>query len=184
VVAACQRQLCDLVRVETPEFPFRYEPARGAKVCRLIELMPHIKGKWKTKTIRLEPWQIFIVMTVFSWVWATQAHADVEMQARDGFRRFRTVYIEVPRKNAKSTLTAGVGLYMVAPDGEQGAECYSAATTRDQARIVSSVALAMARRTPAYREFFGVEVNAHNITVPDLEAIFKALSPTMIRSTG
>jgi phage terminase large subunit-like protein len=176
VVAASQRQLDDLARAETADFPFRYEPARGAKVCRLIELLPHIKGKWKTKTIRLEAWQIFIVMTVFSWVWATAAHADEEIREKNGLRRFRTVDIEVPRKNAKSTLTAGVGLYMVAPDGEQGAECYSAATTRDQARIVSNVAQAMARRTPAYREYFGVEVNAHSITVPDTESIFKALS--------
>jgi phage terminase large subunit-like protein len=63
----------------------------------------------------LEPWQIFIVMTVFSWVWATAAFADPEIAARDGFRRFRTGYTEVPRKNAKSTLTSGIGLYMTAP---------------------------------------------------------------------
>ena len=58
-----------------------------------------------------------------------------ELACRDGTRRFRTVYVEVPRKNAKSTLTSGVGLYMLALDGEGGAECYSAATTRDRSRV-------------------------------------------------
>ena len=176
VVAACLRQLDDLARQQTPEFPFVYEPARGEKVCRMIELLPHIKGRWKSPTIRLEAWQIFIVMTVFSWVWATTAHADEDVRSRDGYRRFRTAYDEVPRKNAKSTLSAGVGLYMVAPDGEQGAECYSAATTRDQARIVANVAQAMARRTPQYRDYFGVEVTAHQINAPDTDSLFKALS--------
>lgn len=51
-------------------------------------------------------------------------------------RRFRTAYDEVARKNAKSTLSSGIGLYMAGADGEGGAEVYSAATTRDQARIV------------------------------------------------
>jgi phage terminase large subunit-like protein len=74
------------------------------------------------------------------------AHADPEIAARDGFRRFRTSYVEVPRKNAKSTLTSGIGLYMLAIDGEGGAECYSAATTRDQAKIVWSDARTMALR--------------------------------------
>jgi len=176
VIAACQRQLDDLARSETPGFPFRYEPERGTKVCRTIELLPHIKGRWKTRTIRLEPWQIFIFMTVFSWVWATAGHADEAMREKDGARRFRTSYKEVARKNAKSTMTAGTALYMLAPDGEEGAECYSAATTRDQAKIVFDVARAMARRTPGYCERFGVEVNAHSLTAPASDSLFKALS--------
>lgn len=175
-IKACQRQLDDLGRQQTPGFPFRYEPARGARVCRMMELLPHIKGRWRSPLIKLEPWQIFIVMTVFSWVFATAAAAEPEVREKDGLRRFHTVYIEVPRKNAKSTLTAGVGLYMLAPDGEQGAECYSAATTKDQARIVFDVARAMARKTPAFCTRFGVEIGTHALTAPDTESLFKALS--------
>lgn len=175
-VAACLRQLDDLERQETEAFPYRYEPKRGVKVCRTIELLPHIKGRWKTPLIRLEPWQIFGLMVIFSWVWASAAHADESIRAKNGHRRFRTSYQEVPRKNAKSTLSAGVALYMLGPDGEQGAEIYSAATTKDQAKIVWSVARAMAKKTPEYRERFGVEVLAHALTAPDTESEFKALS--------
>lgn len=175
-IAACQRQLDDLSRQETPGFPFRYEPARGARVCRMLELLPHIKGKWKTATIRLEPWQIFILMVVFSWAWATASAQDPEIREKDGRRRFRTVYEEVPRKNAKSTKAAGVGLYMLAPDGEEGAECYSAATTKDQARIVFDAARAMARKTPEFCDRFGVEIGTHALTVPESDSTFKALS--------
>lgn len=175
-IAACQRQLTDLERQATPGFPFRYEPARGARVCRMLELLPHIKGRWSSKTIRLEPWQVFILMVVFSWVWATAAAAEPALRAKDGLRRFRTVYIEVPRKNAKSTITAGVALYMLGPDGEEGAECYSAATTKDQAKIVFDVARAMARKTPEFCDRYGVEVNTHALVVADTESVLKALS--------
>jgi phage terminase large subunit-like protein len=175
-IAACQRQLLDLARAETPDFPYRYEPARGARVCFFIELLKHIKGKWARQPIRLEAWQIFIVMTVFSWVWATDAHADPEIAARDGTRRFRTSYVEVPRKNAKSTLTSGIGLYMLAIDGEGGSECYSAATTRDQAKIVWSDARTMALRCEEYRTRFGVEIGAHTIVVPETASKFTPLA--------
>jgi phage terminase large subunit-like protein len=175
-IAACQRQLDDLAKQHASGFPYRYEPARGARLCMMVELMPHIKGRWSSKTLRLEAWQIFIYMTVFSWVWATAAAAESGMRERDGLRRFRTVYIEVPRKNAKSTMTAPVGLYMLGPDGEEGAECYSAATTRDQARIVFDVARAMARKTPAFCDRFGVQIGTHALTVLETESVFKALS--------
>ncbi|MBA3852922.1 MAG: hypothetical protein C0503_00825 [Gemmatimonas sp.] len=101
-VAACARQLHDLAREGTPEFPYRYDAERGARVCLMMELLPHVKGRWKTRTLRLEPWQVFLLMTLFSWICATAAHADESMRERDGLRRYRTAYIEVPRKNAKA----------------------------------------------------------------------------------
>jgi phage terminase large subunit-like protein len=66
-----------------------------------------------------------------------------------GLRRFRTAYEEVARKNGKSTLAAAIGLYLAFGDGEPGAEVYSAATKRDQAKIVWSEAVRMVKRTPA-----------------------------------
>lgn len=158
---ACERQLDDL---EREGFPYRFDVQRADRICRFIEKLPHIKGKWAGTPIQLEPWQQFILTTVFGWVDA------------DGNRRFRTAYTEVPRKNAKSTITSGVGLYMTAADGEGGAEVYSAATTRDQARIVFRDAQQMARRCPAFRNRFGVEVNAHNINVLETASKFEALS--------
>ena len=162
---ACERQLADLERADSDDFPYRFDHAAAAKVCRFIELLKHIKGKWAGQPIRLEPWQCFILTTVFGWV-----HRDT------GLRRFRTSYIEVPRKNAKSTITSGVGLYMLTADGEGGAECYSAATTRDQAKIVFNDAQNMARRSPELRQHFGVEVGAHNMNVIRTASKFEALS--------
>lgn len=150
--AACRRQLDDLERAETdPHFPFVWRPEKAEHVCRFIELLPHIKGEWAGRKLELEPWQVFILTTVFGWY------------RKNGRRRFRTAYVEVPRKNAKSTLSSGVALYMLTADGEAGAEVYSAATTRDQARIVFDDAKQMATLEPGFRQRFGVKVLAHSI---------------------
>lgn len=150
--AACRRQLDDLAAAETDSaYPFEWRPDKAEHICRFLELMPHIKGEWAGQPISLEPWQIFILTTVFGW-----CH-------KNGRRRFRTAYIEVPRKNAKSTLSSGVALYMLTADGEAGAEVYSAATTRDQARIVFDDAHKMASMEPGFRQRFGVKVLAHSI---------------------
>jgi phage terminase large subunit-like protein len=160
---ACQRQLNDLKRKTSEAFPWHFDPEKAAHVCRFIELLPHIKGRWKTKTIHLEPWQVFILCTIFGWVDA------------DGNRRFRTVYIEVPRKNAKSTLTSGVALYCLC-EGEPGAEIYSAATKKDQARIVFDVARRMVNKTPGLKRRFGVETDKRHIFIEDGASEFLPLS--------
>lgn len=82
----------------------------------------------------------------------------------------------MPRKQGKSTLSSGVGLYMLTQDGEPGADVYSAATTREQARIVFSDAQQMARRTQEFRDHYGAQVNAHNINVLATGSKFEALS--------
>ena len=153
---ACQRQLDDLAREPGPDWPWVFDEDRASRPCEFLELMPHIKGKWarEGRLIELEAWQAFIVTTVFGWI-----HAETRL------RRFREGYVEVPRKNAKSTISSGLLLYMLAADGEHGAEVYSAATTRDQARIVFDDAKAMATRTPDLRTYLGVAILQHAITV-------------------
>lgn len=160
---ACQRQLDDL---DSAPHGYHFDAAKGARVCSFVELCPHIKGPLATKglLLTLEPWQVFILMTVFGWV------------DDDGNRRFRRVYIEVPRGNGKSAFAAPIGLYMLALDGEQGAEVYSAATTRDQARIVFRAAQAMAKKMPGFRKRFGVDVPAQAITQLSTNSTFQALS--------
>lgn len=162
VKAACARHLADLRR---RAFPYRFDPEAATRICAAIELLPHIKGRWAGTPIRLEDWQIFVVASVFGW-----------LRRADGKRRFRLVYIEVPRKNAKSTLSAAVGLYALALDGEAGGEVYSAATTRDQARIVFATAQEMARKSADFRRTCGVEVPAHLILQPATGSKFAALS--------
>lgn len=153
---AVERQLQDLQRPVSAEWPYVFDVELAERPCRFIELLPHIKGKWarEGRLIELEDWQCFIITTVFGWV-----HNVTRL------RRFKEGYVEVPRKNAKSTLSSGLALYMLSADGEQGAEVYSAATTRDQARIVFDDSKAMAERTPDLRTYLGVVVLQHSITV-------------------
>lgn len=167
VKLAVQRQVDDLQREVGEDWPWVFDHDLASRPCEFIELLPHIKGKWarERRLIELEPWQCFILTTVFGWV-----HRDT------GLRRFKEGYVEVPRKNAKSTLSSGLALFMLSADGEHGAEVYSAATTKDQARIVFDDARAMAERTPDLRTYLGVAIMQHSITVAHRASKFLPLS--------
>lgn len=104
---------------------------------RFFGFLKHSKGEWAGQPFELSGWQQFLIWCLFGW------------KRADGLRRFRTAYIEVPRKNGKSTLSAGIGLYLMVADGEPGAEVYAAATKRDQARITHSEATRMVKASPA-----------------------------------
>lgn len=164
---AVERQLADLARESGPDWPWVFSAEAAERPCAFIELLPHIKGKWarERRLIELELWQCWILTTVFGWV-----HRET------GLRRFREGYVEVPRKNAKSTLSSGLALFMLAADGEHGAEVYSAATTRDQARIVFDDARAMAERTPDLRTWLGVAIMQHSLTVAHTASKFTPLA--------
>src|SRR5215216_1317384 len=65
---ACQRHLNDLARAETePAWPYRFDDWHASDVCDFIEKLPHIEGKWSTPTITLEPWQVWLLVSVFGW---------------------------------------------------------------------------------------------------------------------
>ncbi len=150
----CQRHLDDLARVASEDFPYLFDPARAERVAKFLQLLPHTKGKWagKRELITLEPWQLFSVCVPFGW-----------LRKKDGNRRYRTLLIFVPRKNGKSIIGGGLGIYMFTADNEFGAEVYSGATTEKQAWEVFRPAKQMIERTPELREHFGVEVNASNM---------------------
>jgi phage terminase large subunit-like protein len=175
---ACERHRRDLARAANGDADFPYvfnpelqllsgKPYRPAqRVCQFAELLPHIKGDWAARgeLIRLDPWQVFILASVFGWI-----HRDT------GKRRFQKADLFVPRKNAKSTKAAIAGLYMLAADDEFGAEVYSGATSRDQAHEVFRPAQLMARTAHDFRARFGVLVNASNLAVPDTHGKFEPL---------
>lgn len=165
VKQACERQKNDLYR---EGFKYIFNPEKAARICKFVELLPHIKGKWRGTLIVLEPWQIFIITTVFGW------------EDESGLRRFKTAYSEIPRKNAKSTISCGVGLYCSFIEGEGGAEGYSAATGREQAKIVFNDMARMVNGSPGLRERFGVQVMGkslpHTIYSSDSDSSFKPLS--------
>lgn len=174
--AACARQVDDLDRQaeahaaiergDAPDWPYVFDPDRAERWLRAIQMFPHVKGRRFVGTlIVLEPWQKLGPACVFGWVERTT-----------GLRRFRAVYEEVARKNAKTTKGAALLLLMLAMDGEPGAECYSAATTADQAQISFGVAKNMARLTPGYRARFGVDVLARSIVTLHEASICRALA--------
>lgn len=165
-IAACARHLNDLKRARAPGFPFVFDRKRASRACRFIEALPHVQGEWSRQRMRitLEPWQIFVVASVFGWVYRAT-----------GLRRFRRVYLEVARKNAKSTLSSGIGLYGLVADDEAGAEVYSLATSRDQASIVWQWARQMVLKSPGMRRRFNVKAGAKAIYVPTTNSTFVAL---------
>jgi phage terminase large subunit-like protein len=174
---ACQRFLDDLdVRQGTDDaFPYRFDETAGARACRFVDLMPHIKGEWAKPIytdgrllyakLNMEDWQVFKTINLFGWV-----HIET------GLRRFRRAYEEVARKNAKSTWAAAVLLLLLAADHEAGAQVYSAATTGEQAREVFDVARNMADREPEFKARYGVTVGKHDITIPSTASGAKPLN--------
>ncbi|NLS28167.1 hypothetical protein S2M10_31760 [Sphingomonas sp. S2M10] len=162
----CQRFLDELSVQDRDAFPHRFDEEKASRVCRFIERLPHSKGKWarKKETLKLEPWQIWILACTFGW-----------LRKKDGLRRFRVLFVVVPRKNGKSALSAGIGLYMLCADGEFGAEVYSGATNEKQAWEVFKPAQLMAKRTPALCRRFGIEVNAKSLVCVEDNSKFETI---------
>ena len=168
---ACQRQLNDLAAWragDREEWGFRWEMAE--RPCRFIQRLQHVKGRWaaRQERIKLEGWQRFIVTVVFGWYRLNDEGAWV--------RRFRTVYEEVARKNAKTTLACALGLFCGFAEKEAGAEVYSAATGRDQARIAFDLARLMVLRDGDLASKYGLDARAHTICSIDQASFFSPLS--------
>ncbi len=132
---AVQRQIDDLEH--GAERGLHFDRAAAEHVIQFFGFLKHSKGEWAGQPFVLEPWQQFLLWTLFGW------------KRADGLRRFRTAYVEVPRKNGKTQLVSGIGLYLLAADGEPGAEVYSAATKLDQAKLSWSEAARMVKASPA-----------------------------------
>ena len=114
-----------------------FDDDAALKAIRFFESeLKHHKGEWNGDPFILSDWQTFIVGEIFGW------------KRADGTRRFREAYVEVPRKNGKSDLAAGVGNYLTFADGEPEAEVYSSATKKDQARIVWASARRQVQLSP------------------------------------
>jgi phage terminase large subunit-like protein len=171
VKLACQRHLDDLERSRDPSFPYRFDPELGDKPCRFFEKLPHVKGKWakrdpktgKRQTLKIEPWQAFIFVSIFGWV-----------HKKTGKRRFRKARVYVPRKNGKSFIAAAVGWWMLALDGEPGAEVYAGASSEAQAWKVFQPARQMAMVNPDLPGKFKVGIQAQSLTRAD-GSVFKPI---------
>lgn len=151
VVQACQRFIDDL---ERDDLTLNIEKAQ--EWCEFLEKLPHVKGKWASKKelFVLSPWQIFCTVNIYGWY-----------IVESGKRRFREVYIEVPRKNGKTFYVSGLAIGGLTIEGEFGAEIYCGATSEKQAFEVFTPAKAICQREPDLREAFGITVNAKSLTV-------------------
>lgn len=171
VVQACKRFRSDMKRAGTPEFPYVFDLAAAEHLCAFVEACPHIEGEWAARgeTIILGGWQAFLLGQINGW-----RHVET------GLRRFRYAYIEVPRKNGKSTLLAAVALYFLTVDGEPGAKVFSAASSTDQAKIVFDAARVMAMTGTVGGEplwhVLGLQVEQHKIKTRDPAAVFRAVA--------
>lgn len=108
---------------------------KAERVRRFIETYcTYSKGEWAKQPFRLLPWQYEeIIKPLYGTI------------KQDGYRQYRTVYVEVPKKNGKTEICAALGLYMLTNDGEEGAEVYLAGADREQAGLMYQAASAMIR---------------------------------------
>ena len=115
-----------------------FDPDAADRAITFIKALRHTKGEFANKRFLLQPFQAFIIASIFGWI-----------RKDNGKRRYTKAYIEVARKNGKTELAAAIGVYMQFADKEQGAEVYSAATKKDQSKICFKAAAAMVRKMKA-----------------------------------
>lgn len=147
---ACQRHLDDLEKSKKKNYPYRFDLTKAGAICYFLELCPHIDGQWGSPTIVLELWQKFVLGSVYGWV-----------RKKDGLRRFTKAYVSVPRKNAKTTMLAGVGLHGLSADGEPGAQVYNGANKLEQAMLLFEPARMMVEARPEIFKRLGIEIRGN-----------------------
>ncbi|WDU84217.1 terminase large subunit [Caloramator sp. Dgby_cultured_2] len=144
---ACKRFLKDVERSKTDDFPYKWVEEEAQRIVNWFRLLRHSKGILAGQPIELNIWQKFVVCNLYGWY-----HKET------GYRRFRKGYIQVGRKNAKSQMMAGIGLYecgVTSSKNNELNEIYSAGTKRDQSRIIFEEAKLMLNGSPL-REYFKV----------------------------
>jgi phage terminase large subunit-like protein len=137
---------------------------KAERALKFIRLLKHTKAPWRGVPFNIQPFQERIIRDLFGTV------------KEDGSRQYRTVYIEVPRKNGKSELAAAIALYLLFGDGEGGAEIYGAAGDRDQASIVFNVAAEMVRQNDTLSKKCKVVGHSKRIVVHESASAYHAIS--------
>lgn len=168
---ACMRHRRDMARVGELDWAYFFDPEKAERATRFMTRFPHVKGRWasarllpKDRLFSPEPWQCFWYCSLFGWV-----------RIDTGMRRFRKGRLYVPRKNGKSLMTAPLGLFMFAADGEQGAEVFSGATNEKQAWEIFGPAKTMAMARPDFRERYEIQVNAKSLSMIGTMAKFEPI---------
>lgn len=140
-----------------------FDVAAVVRVVNQLRAMPHTKGRWRGAAFEPEAWQIvWIIAPVFGW------------KTADGLRIVTEVWDEIPRKNGKTTLSARLGLILLAGDGEYGAEVYAAAGSKEQAGFMFEPAKAVAEHSAALKP--KLQVLSSVIRAKKTGGIFRVLS--------
>ena len=149
---------------EVEEHTYIFDEQKADRPIQFIEkYCKHSKGKWAGKPVILELWQKAHIQALYGFV-------DKET----GLRKYRKFILFVGKKNGKSTEGSGLGLYQLTSDGEGGAEVYSVATQKDQAKIIWEEAKRMAAKSPALKKRTRRLVNG--IFYDKTESLFKAVA--------
>lgn len=148
-------------RLEKRGYWFDSELADRAQIF-FEHYINHSQGRWAGQPFRLAPWQVRLVRRLFGWC------------RPDGTRRYRRLLLWVPRKNGKSTLAAGIALFLLFADGEAGAQVYAAAGNKEQAEIVFGEGKNMVRASPELDD--RAEVLKNSIFFPESLGRFQAIS--------
>lgn len=157
---AVERQLRDLENATEMGLYFDEKAAKIAMA--FFVFLRHFKGEWAGNEFELEDWQCFIIWVVFGW------------KTKEGRRRFNYADVEVSRKNGKTSFAAGIALYMLIMDGEQGAEVYSAAVDKEQASICWKAAKAMVELSPELSKY--LKLWTTSIVMESTSSNYKMLS--------
>lgn len=145
--------------------------AADAAVRFFERVIRHTKGKWAGQLFALQPWQSDqVIRPLFG------------SKRADGSRRYRRAYIEIPRKQGKSTISSGIALLMLLADGEPGAEIYSAAADRAQAAIVFEQAKQFVEGSPLLSK--EVRVYRNHIAAPKSNSVYRVLSADAFTKHG
>lgn len=163
---ACRRHLEDLEQAPDRGFFFDIDKVNHA-IGFYRDVLQLNGGEYEGKPYVLLPWQKFIVGSLFGW------------KSSDGFRRFRSAYIETAKGSGKSPLAAGIGLYGLMADGEARAEVYAAATKKDQAMILFRDAVAMVDQSPELSKRLkksGVGQSVWNLAYLQTGSFFRPIS--------
>lgn len=150
-------------RINNPSGQFIFDNTKANHAVDFIEAYcKHSKGKWAGKPFILEIWQKALIAATFGFV-----------DKDTGNRQYTEVLLIVARKNGKSTLAAAVGLYLMVMDGEAGAEIYSAASKKDQAKIIWLEAKRMVKKSSALSK--RIKTLVGEMVCERYDAIFKPL---------
>lgn len=161
-VLAAKRHLKDLERENDSNFPWRFDEEKAWRPIRFIEKKCK-PSKGDFKQLVLQPWQHFIVGSMFGWV-----------SKKTGYRRYREAVIFVGRKNGKTTLESGLADYMAGFDGENGPNVYFLANSQKQSRILYDESKAMIKASPWLKQRF--VPNVSEIRYPKTNGTIVAMS--------